>query len=216
MPPRLSLPREVRSLRRARLDGVRPLRFNATWLEAAQSFAIGLRAGGVAGLGRSRFPLRPCAWRRSRLLQATVQSILAPPDAIASVEVDVRRLQTRIRAALHSGDFVTAARLLGRPYASTARSCRQRLGAPSDSYRKLDSPAGTAVVGITPASCMRRLHPGLVFEFRHPAHVDGTERCWNTIFDSTATYTAAASRSIRANCATRKIPRSGPGREDAP
>lgn len=134
-PPRLMLPRaKLEGLCALGCDGVGLLRFNATL--AAMSAEDFVRQVLVARLGVREVWVGPgFHFGRGRagdiaLLRALGEACGFTAHEIAPVHVDGERVSsTAIRAALASGDFAHAARLLGRPYAIGGRVVRgQQLG----------------------------------------------------------------------------------------
>ena len=123
-PPRLSLPRaKIEGLRDSASDLVGLLRFDAAL--AAMSAEDFVRAcwsprlhAREVWVGRG-FPLRHATARAtSRRCNRSASVTDSSPDAIEPVALDGERVSsTRIRDALAAGEFETAARLLGRPFA---------------------------------------------------------------------------------------------------
>jgi riboflavin kinase/FMN adenylyltransferase len=122
-PPRLMLPRaKLDGLYRIGCDGVGLLRFNAAL--AAMSAQEFVRDVLVARLAAREVWVGPdFRFGQGRggdidLLQGMGADLGFTAGTVAPVQVDGERVSsTRIRAALASGDFEAAARLLGRPYA---------------------------------------------------------------------------------------------------
>lgn len=145
-PPRLSLPRsKYEGLRACGADVVGLLRFNAALVAtSAENFVRGLLAGRLAA--REVWVGPGFRFGNGRagdiaLLQALGVELGFVAGEIAPLLVDGERVSsTRVRAALASGDFATAARLLGRPYAIAGRVVRGRqlgrtLGFPTANLR---------------------------------------------------------------------------------
>jgi riboflavin kinase / FMN adenylyltransferase len=145
-PPRLMLPRaRIEALRDAGMDAVGALRFDAALAAMSPEAFAGallerrLRAREVWVGPEFRFGKA----RAGDL--ATLQALGArmgfEAGEIAPVQLDGERVSsTRIRAALAAGDFETAARLLGRPYAIGGHVVRGRqlgrtLGYPTANLR---------------------------------------------------------------------------------
>ena len=133
-PPRLSLPRaRFECLRSLGVDLVGMLRFNARL--AAMSAEDFVRTMLVARLRAREVWVGP-GFRFGRDRNGdlrTLQSLGASngftANAIEAVGDGARISSTRIRTALATGDFATASRLLGRPYAISGRVVRgERLG----------------------------------------------------------------------------------------
>ncbi len=133
-PPRLTLPRaRFQALRRLDVDQVGLLRFNARLAAmSAEDFVRGmliarLRArevwvGPGFRFGRDRNG-------DLRTLQSFGESDGFTANAIEAVADGARISSTRIRIAVATGDFATASRLLGRPYAIGGHVVRgNRLG----------------------------------------------------------------------------------------
>lgn len=134
-PPRLMLPRaKLEGLCALGCDGVGLLRFNAAL--AAMSAGDFVRQLLVARLGVREVWVGPgFHFGRGRAgdigrLRALGEEFGFSAHEIAPVHVDGERVSsTAIRAALASGDFAHAARLLGRPYSIGGRVVRgQQLG----------------------------------------------------------------------------------------
>ncbi len=134
-PPRLMLPRaKVEGLRALGCDGVGLLRFDATL--AAMSAEDFVRQVLVARLAVHEVWVGPgFHFGRGRagdiaLLRTLGEKCGFTAHEIAPVHVGGERVSsTAIRAALASGDFGHAARLLGRPYSISGRVVRgQQLG----------------------------------------------------------------------------------------
>ncbi len=134
-PPRLMLSRaKLEGLRALGCDGVGLLRFDATL--AAMSAEDFVRRVLVARLAVREVWVGPgFHFGRGRagdiaLLRALGEACGFTAHEIAPVHVDGERVSsTAIRAALASGDFGHAARLLGRPYSISGRVVRgQQLG----------------------------------------------------------------------------------------
>lgn len=126
-PPRLQLPRmKLAELRRLGIDRVGLLRFNDSLaalspedfvqrLLIARLQARGVWVGPDFRFGRARTG-------NFALLQRMGAEFGFAVETIAPVELDGAPVSsTRIRAALQGGDFVNAARLLGKPYSIAGR-----------------------------------------------------------------------------------------------
>ncbi len=132
--PRLTLPRaKFEGLRHLGVDLVGLLRFNARL--AAMSAEDFVRTMLVARLRAREVWVGPgFRFGRDRkgdlrTLQSLGESNGFTANAIEAVDDGARISSTRIRTALATGDFATASRLLGRPYAIGGRVVRgQRLG----------------------------------------------------------------------------------------
>jgi len=144
--PRLTLPRQkVEGLRALGVDLIGLLRFNARL--AAMSATEFVRQVLVGRLGAREVWVGPdFRFGHDRagnlaLLRELGRQYGFTPDEIAPVTVDGERVSsTRIRQALASGDFTTAARLLGRPYSIGGRVVRgnqlgRTLGFPTANLR---------------------------------------------------------------------------------
>lgn len=145
-PPRLMLPRaKVEGLRDLGCDGVGLLRFDAKL--AAMSAEDFVRQLLVQRLGAREVwvgsDFRFGHGRRGdmALLQAMGKPLGFTANAIEPVQLDAQRVSsTRIRAALATGDFNGATRLLGRPYAIAGHVVRGKqlgrtLGYPTANLR---------------------------------------------------------------------------------
>lgn len=126
-PPRLQLPRmKLRALSALGVDVVGLLRFNASLASVSpEDFVQRLL---VARLGAREVWVGPdFRFGRARagnldLLRKMGGELGFSAHTIAPVEVDGSPVSsTRIRAALQSGDFATATRLLGKPYSIAGR-----------------------------------------------------------------------------------------------
>ncbi|MGH8032944.1 MAG: bifunctional riboflavin kinase/FAD synthetase, partial [Luteimonas sp.] len=164
-PPRLCLPRRrYQGLRALGADLVGLLRFDAEMVAMSaeafvQTVLIGRLAAREVFVGPGfRFGNRRLGDLDMLRRQGALHGFVA--DAIAPVSLDGERVSsTRIRAALQSGEFDTAARLLGQPYAIDGRVVRGRqlgrtLGYPTANLRFHKTPAlhgiyATRVHGVT-------------------------------------------------------------------
>ncbi|NOT86677.1 MAG: bifunctional riboflavin kinase/FAD synthetase [Lysobacter sp.] len=126
-PPRLQLPRmKLTALASLGIDRVGLLRFNAALASmSSEDFAQRLL---VARLRACEIWVGPdFRFGRARagnldLLRKMGGELGFSADTIAPVEIDGMPVSsTRIRAALQSGDFATATRLLGKPYSIAGR-----------------------------------------------------------------------------------------------
>ncbi|MBJ6983937.1 bifunctional riboflavin kinase/FAD synthetase [Luteimonas sp. MC1750] len=145
-PPRLMLPRaRAAGLQALGADLVGLLRFNARFAAMSpDAFAARVLAG---RLRAREVWVGPCFRYGSRragdlaTLRASGEGLGFSAGEIAPVQLDGERVSsTRIRAALLAGDFDSAARLLGRPYAISGRVVRGRqlgrtLGFPTANLR---------------------------------------------------------------------------------
>lgn len=145
-PPRLMLPHDkIVGLRAMGVEGIGLLRFNRAL--AAMSAEDFVRRVLVQRLAAREVWVGPgFRFGHARggdlaLLQALGAELGFAAQAIEPVLLDGERVSsTRIRAALVAGDFATAARLLGRPYAVGGRVVRGRqlgrtLGYPTANLR---------------------------------------------------------------------------------
>ena len=165
-PPRLTLPRQkMEGLRALGVDLIGLLRFHARL--AAMSATEFVRQVLVGRLGAREVWVGPdFRFGHDRtgnlaLLRELGRQYGFTADEIAPVTIDGERVSsTRIRQALASGDFTTAARLLGRPYSIGGRVVRgnqlgRTLGFPTANLRfGRKSPAlsgifATRVHGVT-------------------------------------------------------------------
>ena len=164
-PPRLILVRDkYAGLRSLDVDSVGLLRFNATL--AAMDAEAFVRQVLVRRLAAREVWIGPdfrFGHRRAGdlgLLQALGGELGFTASAIEPVHAQGERVSsTRIRKALRCGDFVGAARLLGRPYAIAGRVVRgkqlgRKLGFPTANLRYPKTPAlsgiyATWVHGVT-------------------------------------------------------------------
>lgn len=145
-PPRLSLARgKIEGLRELGIDLVGLLRFNQRL--ATMSATDFVRDVLVGRLGAQDVWVGPgFRFGHGRtggieLLRALGRKHGFTADQIAPIAADGQRVSsTRVRAALASGDFMTASRLLGRPYTVNGRVVRGRqlgrtLGFPTANLR---------------------------------------------------------------------------------
>lgn len=145
-PPRLMLPRaRAEGLCALGADVVGLLRFNAGFAAMSpDDFAVRVLAGRLRAREVWVGPGFRYGSRRAgdlASLQASGERLGFAANGIEPVLLDGERVSsTRIRAALVAGDFATAARLLGRPYAIGGRVVRGRqlgrtLGFPTANLR---------------------------------------------------------------------------------
>ncbi|MDQ3056814.1 MAG: bifunctional riboflavin kinase/FAD synthetase [Pseudomonadota bacterium] len=145
-PPRLTLPRaKFEGLRDLGVDIVGLLRFNRVLAAMdAETFVRDVLAGRLAAKEVWVGPEFRFGHQRQGDLQALRRlgsELGFVADEIAPVHMDGERVSsTRIRTALRDGDFATATRLLGRPYAIDGRVVRGKqlgrtLGYPTANLR---------------------------------------------------------------------------------
>ncbi len=145
-PPRLTLPRaKFEGLRDMGVDVIGLLRFDRTLAEmSAEDFIRDVLVGRLGAREVWVGPEIRIGHRRQGdidTLRRIGSELGFVADEIAPVKVDGERVSsTRIRAALRGGDFATAARLLGRPYAIDGRVVRGKqlgrtLGYPTANLR---------------------------------------------------------------------------------
>ena len=151
-PPRLMLPRDkVQGMREAGIHGIGLLRFNARMAAMpAADFIEKVLVGRLAAREVWVGPDFRFGHRRQgdvAMLQAEGQRHGFSAHAIEPFLLDGERVSSSaIRAALSAGDFATAERLLGRPYAIGGRVVRGRqlgrtLGFPTANLRFPRKPA---------------------------------------------------------------------------
>lgn len=151
-PPRLMLPRDkVQGMREAGIHGIGLLRFNARMAAMpAADFIEKVLVGRLAAREVWVGPDFRFGHKRQgdvAMLQAEGQRHGFSAHAIAPFLLDGERVSSSaIRAALSAGDFATAERLLGRPYAIGGRVVRGRqlgrtLGFPTANLRFPRKPA---------------------------------------------------------------------------
>ena len=151
-PPRLMLPRDkVRGMREAGIHGIGLLRFNARMAAMpAADFIEKVLVGRLAAREVWVGPDFRFGHKRQgdvAMLQAEGQRHGFSAHPIAPFLLDGERVSSSaIRAALSAGDFATAERLLGRPYAIGGRVVRGRqlgrtLGFPTANLRFPRKPA---------------------------------------------------------------------------
>lgn len=151
-PPRLMLPRDkVQGMREAGIHGIGLLRFNARMAAMpAADFIEKVLVGRLAACEVWVGPDFRFGHKRQgdvAMLQAEGQRHGFSAHAIAPFLLDGERVSSSaIRAALSVGDFATAERLLGRPYAIGGRVVRGRqlgrtLGFPTANLRFPRKPA---------------------------------------------------------------------------
>lgn len=161
-PPRLTLPRaKVEGLGELGVDVIGLLRFDARLAAmSAEDFVRDVLVGRLAAREVWVGPGFRFGHGRTGDL-ATMRTLGSrlgfSADEVAPVLLDGERVSsTRVRAALHVGDFTTAARLLGRPYAIGGRVVRgnqrgRTLGYPTANLRfggKLPALSGIYVARV--------------------------------------------------------------------
>ncbi|MEO6264156.1 MAG: bifunctional riboflavin kinase/FAD synthetase [Luteimonas sp.] len=161
-PPRLTLPRaKVEGLGELGVDVIGLLRFDARLAAmSAEDFVRDVLVGRLAAREVWVGPGFRFGHGRTGDL-ATMRTLGSrlgfSADEVAPVLLDGERVSsTRVRAALHAGDFTTAARLLGRPYAIGGRVVRgnqlgRTLGYPTANLRfggKLPALSGIYVARV--------------------------------------------------------------------